>query len=65
MIPDEEDAAEMEFLLMWRTHGGSGLGLTREEYLNLDVDRRNWYLERVEKQREDEAKAIKQAAGSR
>lgn len=52
----------MEFAALWIQHGGSGLNLTRTEYLDLDVDYRNRLLDRVADQREAEAEAIKEAS---
>lgn len=52
----------MEFAALWIQHGGSGLNITRTEYLDLDVDYRNRLLERIGDQREAEAKAIEEAS---
>jgi hypothetical protein len=53
------------FVLAWQQHGGSGLGLTWRDALDLDLSDRNWLIERVLKQRRREAQEIKKAAGSR
>lgn len=52
----------MEFAALWIQHGGSGLNITRTEYLDLDVPHRNRLLERIAEQREAEAQAIKEAS---
>lgn len=56
-----DDWREAVFLLCWRQHGGSGLGLSMEEALDLTTQDRDWYLERIGKQRDAEAKAIAKA----
>jgi hypothetical protein len=53
------------FMLTWCQHGGSGLGLTWSDALDLDLNDRNWLIERVLKQRRREAQEIKKAAGTR
>jgi len=50
------------FQLCWRQHGGSGLGFTLRETLEMYVDEFNWFLERVGTQREREARDLKNAA---
>lgn len=52
----------MEFATLWHQHGGSGLSMTRTEYLDLDVDYRDRLLERIGDQREAEAKQIEEAS---
>ena len=54
----------MIFFLTWRQHGGSGLGFTLSEILELDVDDFIWFAERVSEQREREAEVFKKAAGT-
>ena len=53
---------ERIFQLCWRQHGGSGLGFTLREALELPVDEFEWFLERVGTQREREASDLKKAA---
>jgi hypothetical protein len=53
------------FVLTWRQHGGSGLGLTWHDALDLDLTDRTWLVERIQKQRRREAQEIKKAAGAR
>ena len=50
------------FNVLWHCHGGSGLSMTKGEYLALDLDERDWLTERIDNQREDEAAAIKRAS---
>ncbi len=50
------------FSLCWTQHGGSGLGWSRAEALELDVAELGWWLERVAEQREAEARAIEKAS---
>jgi hypothetical protein len=50
------------FRLCWHEHGGSGLGLSWDEALDLDLADRNWLYERVNKQRKDEARTLEKAA---
>lgn len=61
-MPAEEDCEEMEFATLWIQHGGSGLNITRTEYLDLDVPHRNRLLDRIGEQREAEAKEIEEAS---
>ena len=56
---------EAIFQLCWTQHGGSGLGWTRSEVLELDVRELSWWLERVQEQREREARAIERAVKRR
>jgi hypothetical protein len=51
--------------LCWRQHGGSGLGLTWREALDLDTGERDWLLERIDEQRSREAEALRKAARRR
>ncbi|WP_428262163.1 hypothetical protein [Haliangium sp.] len=53
---------EAVFSLCWTQHGGSGLGWSRAEALELDVAELGWWLERVAEQREAEARAIEKAS---
>jgi hypothetical protein len=53
------------FLLTWRQHGGSGLGITWGDALELELAERDWLVERMQKQRRREAQEIKKAASSR
>ena len=52
----------MVFQLCWIQHGGSGLGLSLEEALELLVRDRDWLLERIGTQRSREAREIERAA---
>jgi hypothetical protein len=47
------------FALLWRCHGGSGLGLDGEDVFALPVALRDWLLERVAEQRRREAAAVR------
>ena len=51
--------------MCWRQHGGSGLGFSLEEVLDLPVDEFEWFLERIAEQREKEARALEKAAKRR
>jgi hypothetical protein len=53
---------EAFFLLLYQQHGGSGLHLTLNDVLELDLDRIRWLLERLGEQREKEAREIEAAA---
>ena len=53
------------FQLCWTQHGGSGLGLTLGEALELQVADRGWLLERIGTQRSREAREIEKAARKR
>ena len=53
------------FQLCWHQHGGSGLGATLDEALNLDVADRDWLLERIGDQRTREARELDKAARRR
>ena len=50
------------FQLCWRQHGGSGLGITVGEALDLPVGDRDWLLERIGAQRSREARELEKAA---
>lgn len=64
MIPDSAEVCwEKEFSACWLQYGGSGYQIDRRSYLELDIDQRDWILERIEEQREKEANAIKSASG--
>lgn len=56
---------EAMFQLCWVQHGGSGLGWTRAEALELDLAELDWWLERVGEQRSKEARAIERATKRR
>ena len=56
---------EAIFQLSWVQHGGSGLGWSRSEILELDMADLNWWLERVGDQRGKEARAIERAVKRR
>jgi hypothetical protein len=58
----EEDIREVIFQLCWTQHGGSGLGWTRSEALELDLNELTWWLERISDQRVQEARAIEKAS---
>jgi hypothetical protein len=50
------------FALCWRQHGGSGLGVTYGEALELPLADRDWLIERIGNQRSREAREIEKAA---
>lgn len=52
---------EAIFALCWSQHGGSGLGLSLSDALELPVSDRDWLVERVDTQRTREAWAIEHA----
>ena len=54
-----EDWLEGRFAIAWSQHGGSGLGVTWHETLDLDVIERDWLLERIDRQRRNEARALR------
>jgi len=56
---------EAIFQLCWVQHGGSGLGWSRAEVLDLEVAELDWWLERVADQRGREARAIERASKRR
>lgn len=55
------DWNEWIFQMCWHQHGGSGLGFTMNEVLNLPVDECWWYIERIWSQRNAEAEEIRKA----
>jgi hypothetical protein len=61
----DEDVCEAIFQLCWTQHGGSGLGWTRTEALELDLAELSWWLERIDDQRTREARALERAARRR
>ncbi len=50
------------FQLCYVQHGGSGLGLSLGEVMELEWSRIRWLLERLGAQREEEARALEAAA---
>lgn len=50
---------------MYTQHGGSGLGLTYTECLELDYAQVEWFSERLDAQRSAEARAIRSASKAR
>ena len=53
------------FQVCWRQHGGSGLGVTVMEALELPISDRDWLIERIGQQRSREAKEIEKASKRR
>jgi len=53
------------FQVCWRQHGGSGLGVSMSEVLELPVSDRDWLIERIGQQRSREAKEIEKASKRR
>jgi hypothetical protein len=51
--------------MCWRQHGGSGLGLSMGEVLDMPTADRDWFLERIGQQRTREAKEIEKAGKRR
>ena len=49
----------------WRQHGGSGLGVTLDEVLELPTSDRDWLIERIGQRRGREAKEIEKAGKRR
>lgn len=49
--------------MLWRSHGGSGLGLDLSEALDLPLAFRDWLLERIATQRQREAQALRHGGG--
>ena len=63
MFLDEEEHEshwpEVRFYLMWTEHGGSGLRMSFSEINELDYEDILWLFERMQKQKKDEADALK------
>ena len=53
------------FQLLYTQHGGSGLGLSLDEVMELEIERMRWLLERLGDQRRREARELEQAARRR
>ena len=53
------------FQLCWHQHGGSGLGVSMTEALDMTLVDRDWFLERIGDQRSREARQIEKAAKRR
>lgn len=53
------------FQLCWRQHGGSGLGATLDEALELSTADRDWLLERIGQQRERESSRGSESGSTR
>jgi len=62
---DEDYFKELVFALGYLQHGGSGLGWTPSEVLDLPVSDASWYVSRLVKARKADADAIKKAAKPR
>jgi len=52
---------ELYFQLTYKQHGGSGLNWTPADVDNCEVGEVLWQLDRLKKQREQEARAIEKA----
>lgn len=57
-----DDWREGLFQLLWRQHGGSGLAIGEQAALEMSVADRDWFVQRIRDQREEEAKEIEKAA---
>lgn len=53
------------FQLCWQQHGGSGLGVTVGEALELTTSDRDWLIERIGAQRSREAQQLERAGKKR
>ncbi len=53
------------FQVCWRQHGGSGLGVTMAEVLEMPTSDRDWLIERIGQQRGREAKELEKAGKRR
>ena len=53
------------FQVCWRQHGGSGLGASMSEALEMTISDRAWLIERIGQQRSREAKKIEKASKRR
>lgn len=56
---------ESLFQLCWQQHGGSGLGVTIGEALELPTSDRDWLIERIGTQRSHEAQQLERAGKKR
>ena len=64
-LREEDDLWEAIFGLLYQQHGGSGLHLGLSDIMELDLRRIQWLLERLETQREREARALEAAGRNR
>ena len=53
------------FQVCWRQHGGSGLGVSMSEVLEMTISDRDWLIDRIGQQRSREAKEIEKASKRR
>jgi hypothetical protein len=53
------------FQLCWQQHGGSGLAISFADALDLGLEERDWFLERIGTQRSREAAEIAKAGRRR
>lgn len=53
------------FQLCWQQHGGSGLAISFADALDMTIDDRDWFLDRIGTQRTREAKEIAKAGRRR
>ena len=53
---------DVVFQLLYTQHGGSGLNLTLDDVMDLELSRMFWLVERLGDQRRKEAREIEQAA---
>ena len=60
-VIDQQEVWEAMFALCWTQHGGSGLGWTRSEVLDMTIAEFRWFIERVSSQRAKEANALRKA----
>ena len=52
---------DMLFLLMWQQHGGSGLAVGYSDAMDMRYDDAVWFAEKINSQREREARAVRDA----
>ena len=53
------------FQVCWQQHGGSGFGASFGEVLEMSTSDRDWFLDRIGRQRSREAKEIEKAGKRR
>lgn len=58
---EEDSYRESIFRLCYHQHGGSGLNFSLADLNDMPLRDLNWYIDRLDQARDDEARAIKSA----
>lgn len=57
-IFEQEDLRNGAFFLIYQQYGGSGLGMSYHDVMEMDLDEMLWFLKKLEETREAEAREL-------